>query len=42
MTGLELFAFFILPMIVVLIGWIAVLLHERSLKVANHNESHKP
>ena len=31
MTGLQLFAFYILPIIVVLIGWIAVVLHERHL-----------
>ena len=38
MTFLELWAFFLHPLALVGLGWVAVLLHERSLKRQSERE----
>ena len=40
MNGIQLFAFVILPILIVAIGWGGLLLHERSLRSSRHERLH--
>jgi hypothetical protein len=42
MTGLQLFAFVILPILIVVIAWIGVLLHERDIRRSEPAEKLHP